>query len=205
MCGTTYTPDRLGVCRNCHGPIANTGNWNGHCLSLPSTVRAHRLTTKFRVLLFVVLRTRYTMVLREDQVWTKFGPLASSPTPIEYHHSVDPPVLEPIVTQPRHGSHLATPVSAQGSLFTLTAAAATAYAAIVGRQANVPACAQSCVESGLSTSSCDPSDDACLCADSTFVNNVSSCVASSCSTSDAQAAAAAFDSICSSAVGVPLP
>ncbi|KAH9934194.1 uncharacterized protein B0H18DRAFT_547026 [Fomitopsis serialis] len=70
------------------------------------------------------------------------------------------------------------------------------------KRQHLPSCAEACIE-GANTSGCSASDDECLCSSSAFVDNIKSCVQSSCSASDLANAQEYFEAFCAK-VGVSL-
>ncbi|KAF3931656.1 hypothetical protein ABW20_dc0108864 [Dactylellina cionopaga] len=69
----------------------------------------------------------------------------------------------------------------------------------------LPKCAESCIEDGLGSSSCDPSDFACQCSDTAALGAVMTCVQSSCDASQIPTIIAAAAAICAEYGGDRLP
>ncbi|KAI1385913.1 uncharacterized protein F4822DRAFT_357565 [Hypoxylon trugodes] len=68
-------------------------------------------------------------------------------------------------------------------------------AAVSGAQ-TMPTCATNCLATQLKTSSCDPTDSECICADSTLMNGVADCVLASCTVIEGLAAQNATQTLC---------
>ncbi|KAF8472411.1 hypothetical protein DFH94DRAFT_189695 [Russula ochroleuca] len=62
---------------------------------------------------------------------------------------------------------------------------------------NPPPCVQACSDSSAQSASCSSTDVNCICNSDTFANNVSSCIVTNCSPTDAEAAVGYFDALCS--------
>ncbi|RXW20295.1 hypothetical protein EST38_g5550 [Candolleomyces aberdarensis] len=82
----------------------------------------------------------------------------------------------------------------------LGAAASASASAIVSRQ--VPSCAIACLDE-ITSNSCSPTDNACLCRDAAFIATTTACITDTCPGDDTQTALALMQAICA-AVGVTL-
>jgi hypothetical protein len=69
------------------------------------------------------------------------------------------------------------------TILALLAAAATSV--LAQDLSGLPTCAQACFTDNFANSACAVTDIACLCADTTFFNDVEICVLTACSTDDA--------------------
>ncbi|KAH8759588.1 hypothetical protein BGZ57DRAFT_615147 [Hyaloscypha finlandica] len=87
------------------------------------------------------------------------------------------------------------------TILALLAAAATSV--LAQDLSGLPTCAQTCFTDNFANSACAVTDIACLCADTTFFNDVEICVLTACSTDDAIATLTWATTECDAA-GVPL-
>ncbi|KAK6526183.1 hypothetical protein TWF281_011218 [Arthrobotrys megalospora] len=60
----------------------------------------------------------------------------------------------------------------------------------------LPECAQTCIQNGLGSSNCDPTDFKCQCSDTAALSSVMNCVRTSCEPSQIPAIIAAASAIC---------
>ncbi|KAK6508043.1 hypothetical protein TWF481_006458 [Arthrobotrys musiformis] len=88
-------------------------------------------------------------------------------------------------------------------VLSLLGAAATAVYA-QDALAPIPECAQTCIQGGLGSSSCNPTDFQCQCTDSQALGTVISCVETRCEPSQIQAIIAAASAICEEYGGIDI-
>ncbi|KAF3905272.1 hypothetical protein ABW21_db0205918 [Orbilia brochopaga] len=69
-------------------------------------------------------------------------------------------------------------------------------AAVSSQDISLPKCAEPCIDEGLSSSTCDPTDYVCQCADTKALDAIMSCVQQSCDASQIPAVIAAASAIC---------
>ncbi|TEB32838.1 hypothetical protein FA13DRAFT_1813187 [Coprinellus micaceus] len=74
--------------------------------------------------------------------------------------------------------------------------AGLASAALLPRQTELPACAQTCIAGSLTETTCDLTDNSCLCADQVFVGSVTRCITSTCTGDDLTGAVAGAQAMC---------
>jgi hypothetical protein len=106
--------------------------------------------------------------------------------------SLDPP-LRILIPQPSKQEPTQSPNSNKNkqttaimqfpTILALLAAAATSV--LAQDLSGLPTCAQTCFTDNFANSACAVTDIACLCADTTFFNDVEICVLTACSTDDA--------------------
>ncbi|EPS44938.1 hypothetical protein H072_1078 [Dactylellina haptotyla CBS 200.50] len=82
---------------------------------------------------------------------------------------------------------------------------AATFVSAQGDTASLPACAESCIQDGLSTSSCDPNDFTCQCSDVIALTAVMNCVKSSCDPSQYSTIIEAASAICAEYGGTRVP
>jgi len=87
-----------------------------------------------------------------------------------------------------------------------TVAFAAVSAAIVSAQgiADIPACAQTCLLTGIQKTGCDLTDFKCTCSNNQFITESTACIQTSCPAADVAKAAQATYELCKS-VGITIP
>ncbi|KAK6513247.1 hypothetical protein TWF506_009407 [Arthrobotrys conoides] len=79
-------------------------------------------------------------------------------------------------------------------LFVISAVAVAVYAQ--GAPPPIPECAEGCIQGGLGSSNCDPTDFKCQCADTGALSSVMDCVKARCQASQIPGIIAAASAIC---------